>query len=110
MFAYSLAHLHLDTLFQGFSSPRVRLTVEAPQLQHGVPSHTDSPPTSAGVPPSRRQRPLREVLANGTSPPLLQHAASLTGSDQEQSLHPVQRPQSGAGASSTCAMCRCHMA
>ena len=82
---------------QGFSSPRVRLTVEAPQLEHGVPSDTDTPSSTAGLPPSRRQRPLREVLANGTSPVLLEHAASLSGSDQEQSPKSLQRPPSGSG-------------
>ena len=83
--------------FQGFSSPRVRLTVEAPQLEHGVLSDTDTPSSTAGLPPSRRQRPLREVLANGTSPVLLEHAASLSGSDQEQSPESLQRPPSGSG-------------
>lgn len=82
---------------QGFSSPRVRITVEAPQLEHGVPSDTDTPSSTAGLPPSRRQRPLREVLANGTSPVLLEHAASLSGSDQEQSPESLQRPPSGSG-------------
>ena len=82
---------------QGFSSPRVRLTVEAPQLEHGVPSDTDTPSSTAGLPPSRRQRPLREVLANGTSPVLLERAASLSGSDQEQSPESLQRPPSASG-------------
>ena len=82
---------------QGFSSPRVRLTVEAPQLEHGVLSDTDTPSSTAGLPPSRRQRPLREVLANGTSPVLLERAASLSGSDQEQSPESLQRPPSASG-------------
>jgi len=92
---------------QGFSSPRVRLTVEAPQLEHGVPSDTDTPSSTAGLPPSRRQRPLREVLANGTSPVLLEHAASLSGSDQEQSPESLQRPPSGSGKLCSLDMASC---
>lgn len=92
----AVGHTNAHTI-QGFSSPRVRLNVEAPQLEHGVTSDTDTPSSTAGLPSSRRQRPLREVLANGTSPVLLDHAASLSGSDQEQSPESLQRPASGSG-------------
>ena len=87
------------SVVQGFASPRVRITVETPLLAHGVPpSDTDSQPSSAGLPPqARRQRPLREVLANGTSP-APGPAASLTGSDQEQEQGP-QRLASASGTS-----------
>ena len=77
----------------------MRLTVDAPQLEHGVPSDTDTPSDSPGPPPSRRQRPLREVLANGTVPGLLEPAASLSGSDQEQTPESLHRPPSAAGPS-----------
>ena len=77
---------------QGFSSPSVRLPAEAPQQDTGAPSETDTPFSSAGPPPSRKQRPLREVLANGTSPMQVDSAASLSGSDQEQSPQPLHRP------------------
>ena len=82
----------------------MRLTVDAPQLEHGVPSDTDTPSGSTGPPPSRRQRPLREVLANGTVPGLLERAASLSGSDQEQTPDSAHRLPSGAGP--PCHHCR----
>lgn len=84
-------------VFQGFSSPRVRLPVEPPLQDYGAPTETDNPSTSTGPPPSRRQRPLREVLANGTAPMQLDSAASMSGSDQEQSSESLPRPPSAAG-------------
>lgn len=97
LYAMTQVWFTVERNYKGFSSPRVRLTVEAPQLEHGVPSDTDTPSSTAGLPPSRRQRPLREVLANGTSPVLLERAASLSGSDQEQSPESLQRPPSASG-------------
>ena len=92
----SLVSLSKNCLYlQGFISPKARLTVEHPQLERGVPSDTDTPPSSAGAAPSRKQRPLREVMNNGVSPSLLERAASLSESDQEQSMEAASRPASG---------------
>ena len=63
----------------------------------GALTDTDTPSSSTGPPPSRRQRPLREVLANGTNSMQLDSAASLSGSDQEQSRESSYRPASATG-------------
>ena len=76
----------------------MRLPIEAPlQEEGGAFTDTDTPSSSTGPPPSRRQRPLREVLANGTTSMQPDSAASLSGSDQEQSLDTVHRPASATG-------------
>ena len=76
----------------------MRLPVEALLQEYGgALTDTDTLSSSTGLPPSRRQRPLREVLANGTNSMQLDTAASLSGSDQERSPESVHRPASAAG-------------
>lgn len=81
----------------------MRLPVEAPLQEYGGAfNDTDTPSSSTGPAPSRRQRPLQEVLANGTNSMQLDSAASLSGSDLQQSPESVHRPASAAGMLSHC--------